>query len=1158
MVNQGILVDARECAGDTYTEVSIHFVPYIQRGQAMGARDFRIALKTRQDIDYQEPVFAVENELDGLYEQAKALSLKYNKRQKALNAEQYLSAAKLNASGMLHVLYQAVISRYLIEQDHDFFSRLTPQITRNHSCQEVLVFFAREFPSPVLNAQQPTAPYLMEETARGFFVHQVMLENPALLKAVRPLVKPEGVRFPPASVALSALMGGYTKSAPGIGEHDDDLFSFLTAPAKAHPDSLSSQITFILRHWSDLLPEQLRSYLLRALDYVQEEEKPRFAGGGPGPIPVPTYSHTDLEYEAYSADRNWMPNVIMLAKSTLVWLDQLSKLYGYPIETLDRIPDHELDLIAERGFTGLWLIGLWERSPASKRIKNLCGNPEAEASAYSLKGYDIASSIGGWQALKHLDSRCKARGIRLASDMVPNHTGLDSEWVLYHPEYFVKSYYSPFPSYTYNGEDLSPDPRIEIKIEDHYFDRTDAAVTFRRHDRQSHETSYIFHGNDGTSMPWNDTAQLDFLNPNTREAVIQQILHVARNFHIIRFDAAMTLAKRHVQRLWYPQPGSGGDIPGRADFGMSDAEFSERMPLEFWREVVDRVAMEVPDTLLLAEAFWMMEGYFVRTLGMHRVYNSAFMNMLKNQENKKYRDTIKNTLSFDPEILKRFVNFMNNPDEETAIDQFGNGDKYFGVCTLLTTMPGLPMFGHGQVEGFHEKYGMEYRKAYWNEYPDEHLVGEHYRRIFPLLKIRYAFSGVEHFDLFDVVDNSTVAESIFAYVNGTEEKKALVLYNNQYEMAQGRLFHSVPKMIRTPEGNRITRTQTVGESLGLTVGGRRFMLYESFPDRLTYIMPSMSVFDEGFWVSLNGYETRVLLNIREVEDHEGLYEALHQQLGGNGTPHLERDLALIRLKPVHKALENFCSPHMLETMRAIVTSQKVSSKDIRKFILLAGEAYARVATLYETFSQTTLSALPRLRHEVQPRDLLQDLQNLMHCFESDRPDSLLINGGQVMEELPILLQVALLLKIFTNGKTGVLEAADIIGDLMLERLFVEYIAPSGLTEQQFAEMLRKAGFLAVRIQQVAEELGRDNPNRREILAHLAEEAEFKRAIGCNEYQRELWYRKESFQETVFLIALGVCMHDDYLAEPMHAALASWLRADLASEYKVNGLISHVN
>ena len=46
---------------------------------------------------------------------------------------------------------------------------------------------------------------------------------------------------------------------------------------------------------------------------------------------------------------------------------------------------------------------------------------------------------------------------------------------------------------------------------------------------------------------------LNYLNPEVREKIIQTILDVARNFPIIRFDAAMTLAKRHYQRLWYPR-----------------------------------------------------------------------------------------------------------------------------------------------------------------------------------------------------------------------------------------------------------------------------------------------------------------------------------------------------------------------------------------------------------------------------------------------------------------------------------------------------------------------------------------------------------------------------------------------------------------------------
>ena len=123
----------------------------------------------------------------------------------------------------------------------------------------------------------------------------------------------------------------------------------------------------------------------------------------------------------------------------------------------------------------------------------------------------------------------------------------------------------------------------------------------------------------------------------------------------------MTLTKKHYQRLWYPESGTGGAIPTRVEHSLSREKFNQLMPNEFWREVVDRVAREAPDTLLLAEAFWLLEGYFVRTLGMHRVYNSAFMNMLRDEENAKYRSVMKNTLEFDPEIMRRFCRLHEQP-----------------------------------------------------------------------------------------------------------------------------------------------------------------------------------------------------------------------------------------------------------------------------------------------------------------------------------------------------------------------------------------------------------------------------------------------------------------------------------------------------------------
>ena len=297
----------------------------------------------------------------------------------------------------------------------------------------------------------------------------------------------------------------------------------------------------------------------------------------------------------------------------------------------------------------------------------------------------------------------------------------------------------------------------------------------------------------------------------------------------------MVLAKKHIQRLWYPEPGKGGDIASRSRFALSRDDFERRIPEEFWREVVDRCAKEIPDTLLLAEAFWMMEGYFVRTLGMHRVYNSAFMNMLKREENDKYRSTIKNTIEFDPEILKRYVNFMNNPDEETAVAQFGRDDKYFGVCTMMAAMPGLPMFGHGQVEGFEEKYGMEYRKAYRDEQPDNALVARHHREIFPLMKKRYIFAGVEHFHLYDFWENGTVNENVFAWTNRAGTERALILYNNAYQQASGWIQRSAAYAEKLPDGSKQLVQKNLWEGLGLTDRENRYCIMQEQRSRLWFI-----------------------------------------------------------------------------------------------------------------------------------------------------------------------------------------------------------------------------------------------------------------------------------------------------------------------------------
>jgi len=162
------------------------------------------------------------------------------------------------------------------------------------------------------------------------------------------------------------------------------------------------------------------------------------------------------------------------------------------------------------------------------------------------------------------------------------------------------------------------------------------------------------------------------------------------------------------------------------------------------------------------------------------------MNMLRDERNADYRHLIRSTLEFDPRILKRYVNFMSNPDERTALDQFGKDGKYFGVATLMATLPGLPMLGHGQVEGLAEKYGMEFYRARWSEQPDEGLVRRHERQLFPLLRRRRAFAEVERFQLYDLVcQDGSVDENVFAYSNGSGAECSLVLFHNRFAETSG-------------------------------------------------------------------------------------------------------------------------------------------------------------------------------------------------------------------------------------------------------------------------------------------------------------------------------------------------------------------------------------
>jgi hypothetical protein len=332
---------------------------------------------------------------------------------------------------------------------------------------------------------------------------------------------------------------------------------------------------------------------------------------------------------------------------------------------------------------------------------------------------------------------------------------------------------------------------------------------------------------------------------------------------------------------------------------------------------------------LLAEAFWLMEGYFVRTLGMHRVYNSAFMNMMRDEENAKYRSVLKNTLEFDPEIMKRYVNFMSNPDERTTIDQFGDGDKCFGVTAMMATLPGLPMFGHGQIDGFTEKYGMEYRRPRYDETSNHWLVERHEREIAPLLHRRALFAESNSFLLYDFFnDNGTVDENVFAYSNRRGDQRGLVLYNNRYSTTKGTVDWSAAY---ADKHSGQLRQQRLKDGLDLSGDPAIILRYRDSLTGLEYLRRAVNTAEHGLSIELRAYQCHVFLDWREMRaTADKPWDCLCDELNGRGVPNLEDELINLALRPVHHALRRLLDPALVRTLAELSVRRQPGARSRRR------------------------------------------------------------------------------------------------------------------------------------------------------------------------------------------------------------------------------------
>ncbi len=1150
--------------------------------------EFHISRFARKKYEFDEALFSFNgNVILANFQASRNFAFKMNEKREPDNK---IRVGQVNAMGLLDEIYHYILRRYEIDVNPQVFARALKYLNNSLSeekVKDVLLKFIELFPPVEVYKGNMSVIEYFEKSTDGKPHAEIALEelmllffanfNPANVK-FKELFDDSILQLKSAYNELIVHLDNFFEREKPFGPDNQPIFDLLRTPIINNPTSLEEQLRFVASKWTVILDEKYLRKILTSMDLIKEDTRFDMFGGDDAPTVVPKYkgqvdesdllalgksgfkygkgSHLAyLEPEKFTRDIDWMPRVVLLAKNVYVWLDQLSKKYGKFISRLDEIPDEELDTLASWNFTGLWLIGLWERSKASQKIKQIMGNPDAVPSAYSLYDYVIAYDLGGEEAFQNLDSRCKRRGIRLASDMVPNHMGIFSKWIQEKPHYFVQSAYPPFPNYTFTSHNLSDDPNIQIRIEDGYWNRTDAAVVFQRIDNKTGEVSYIYHGNDGTNMPWNDTAQLDLLKAEVREAVIQTIFHVARKTHIIRFDAAMTLAKIHFQRLWYPQPGTGGDIPSRADYAKTKEEFDALFPKEFWREVVDRFNEEMPDTLLLAEAFWLMEGYFVRTLGMHRVYNSAFMHMMMKEENAKYRDVISNTLEFNPEILKRYVNFMSNPDEETAIKQFGTDDKYFGVSLMMVTLPGLPMFGHGQIEGFTEKYGMEYRRAYYNEFPNEWLIERHKHEIFPLMQKRYMFAQVSDFWFYDFIDgNGNVNENVFAYSNKHQNEKALIIYNNKFDEAKGQIKHSTGKAVPAGSGDekKIIYT-TISNALDVKPEDNYFYIFREHISNMEFIRTGRDLNDNGIYFELQAFKHQAFVDFREMYDASGEYFNLMNHLNGNGVPSIEQAKLEIKLQPLREAYYNLFDNLVFDSIDTYYRDGEL--KDFADRVNIISNRYqyflGQVKNWYDLKTDSSeiieefrngMYSIHEINNLIEDKEIsFEGSKYLTDEFSKSIQISRNVNYHQSMLLYLVWLSVCNLNKLFSPDESNE-KSLEVIEDLLLQNPIRNILRRLGRSEYDvemeitLLRILTKFNSFNLKLNELhygilgegkaflSDRTASDlfGNAESELLVGLLNDYEVRRFIGANMFEGIWYYSKENFEELVdWLLTIDV-------------------------------------
>ena len=356
--------------------------------------------------------------------------------------------------------------------------------------------------------------------------------------------------------------------------------------------------------------------------------------------------------------------------NTWPWLEAVSKNEKTPID-LGSVPDRYWDEIADLGFDGVWLMGVWQRSPTGIAIAlsndNLRASFEAAlsdwqpydvvGSPYCVRGYVVDDHFGGRDGLRSAREALAARGMGLILDFVPNHVAPDHRWTSSEPELFVSG----------TAADLERDPASFVEI----------------------GGRVLANGRDPYFPAWPDVVQLNAFAPALRDEVTETLNEIAQQCDGVRCDMAMLVMNDIFARTWGDRV---GPVPST----------------DYWPTVITAVRQAHPGFVFLAEAYWDLE-WALQQQGFNYCYDKRLYDRILQGP----AEQVRLHLLADDEYQHRLVRFIENHDEPRAASAFGATRSPVAAVTALT-QTGARLVHNGQLEG-----ALTHLPVFLGRYPTE-------------------------------------------------------------------------------------------------------------------------------------------------------------------------------------------------------------------------------------------------------------------------------------------------------------------------------------------------------------------------------------------------------------------------------------------------------